>query len=133
MQGCRRDRFVLSAVVAISAMSVSVKLIKDAKDETSLGTAIRHRELALEQHEKSLQAMREALSKNGDTACALTACLLVCFFESLSGNILTTINHARSVSDAEIHNGEKLACFASGWTEMGHRFLQTCINGGPSV
>jgi hypothetical protein len=100
MNGCRTQPYVLPAVIAISALSVSRKLNREAKDGASRAAALRYKQLALKQHEKSLQAMRETLGKQPDVRRALGACLMVCFFECLSGNLLTTFSHARSVSSS---------------------------------
>ena len=88
ISGCRLEPHVLTAVVAISALSVSRKLNREAKDEASRANAIRYRQLALKHHEKSLQVMRETLGKRPDVRSALGACLMVCFF----GKSISRIN-----------------------------------------
>lgn len=80
IDGCRKQPYVLTAVVAIGALSVSRKLNREAKDEVSKANALRHRQLALKHHEKSLQVMRETLGKRPDARAALVACLMVCVF-----------------------------------------------------
>ncbi|KAE9376275.1 hypothetical protein N431DRAFT_400381 [Stipitochalara longipes BDJ] len=97
LQACHQERFVLDAVIAISAYSTSLKLSKTGwQDQVCLATAAAQAQFALRKYQSSLQVMRTSLSVTPSPRKALIACLLVCSFEGLFRNTVTALTHARS-------------------------------------
>lgn len=97
LQTCHQEKFVLDAVIALSAYNTSLKLSKFAgTDEVCLATAAEQAQFALRKYQNSLQVMRTSLGAKACPRKALIACLLVCSFEGLFGNTVTALAHARS-------------------------------------
>jgi hypothetical protein len=96
-QACHREKFVLDAVIALSAYNTSLKLSKAGlQDELFLANAAEQAQFALRKYQNCLQVMRMSLSNAPSPQKALMACLLVCSFEGLLGNTVTALAHARS-------------------------------------
>jgi hypothetical protein len=96
-QACHREKFVLDAVIALSAYSASLKLSQAGlQDELLLANAAEQAQFALRKYQNCLQVMQMSLSNAPSPQKALMACLLVCSFEGLLGNTVTALAHARS-------------------------------------
>jgi hypothetical protein len=95
LQACHDEPFVRNAVVAISALNTS-KSIEYSMPSNEV--VAQHKEFALQQYELAIRTMRVSLSRSveNNPRKALIACLLVCCFESLSGNYFNTLGHAKS-------------------------------------
>ncbi len=97
IQACHREKFVLDAVIALSAYNTSLKLSKAGlQDEAFLANAAEQAQFALRKYQNCLQVMQISLSNAPSPQKALMACLLVCSFEGLLGNTVTALAHARS-------------------------------------
>lgn len=97
LQECHQETFVLDAILALSAYNTSLKVSKlGRQDQASFAIASEHSQFALRKYQHSLQVMRASLNSDSGQRTALIACLLVCTFEGLLGNTLTTLSHARS-------------------------------------
>jgi hypothetical protein len=93
LQSCHNEPFVLDAVVAISALSISKR---DMKEEESVEERA-HAEFAYAKYGSAIQKMRNSLAVPGsNTRMMLIACILVCCFESLDGQYFNSLVHAQS-------------------------------------
>ena len=83
--------------MALSAISTSRKLSLQVKSDLAYhSVSAQQAEFAFKQYQKALKEMRTCLEKAGDSRKALIACLLVCCFESLVGNMASAHVHAIS-------------------------------------
>lgn len=80
-----------NAVIALSAFGTAERILSE-----NGAIAAHHREFALVQYQKGLQAMRKELTKEPNARKALIGCLLICAIESIFGNTNTALIHARS-------------------------------------
>lgn len=91
LQTSHQECFVRNAVIALSAFGTAERILSE-----NGAIAAHHREFALVQYQKGLQAMRKELTKEPNARKALIGCLLICAIESIFGNTNTALIHARS-------------------------------------
>ena len=98
LQASDEEPFVRMTVIALSAMNMSQKTTRRGPlDEAYYALADQHHDFSLKQYDKALQQMRSSLAKDSSNPRKiLISCLLVCCFESLSGNPFIALSHAKS-------------------------------------
>lgn len=97
LQGCQHEPFVRHAVVAIGALDKSRMILAASESSTrkSLPTRDMHREFALLQYNKSLQAMKSSIcDTKTNPRRVLVACLLVVCLENIFSNKYLALSHA---------------------------------------
>lgn len=91
MQAAHHEQFVRDAIIAISALGMSLKEVCSGNASKS-----KHHKMALTYYDGAVREMRQVIfggTKN--LRKALLACLLVFCFESLQGSKIVAISHAR--------------------------------------
>jgi len=97
LQACHEEPFVKKIVMALSAVSTSNKLsLRHNASAIDRAINAQQTEFALKQYQQALKEIRASLANTGDTRKAVIACLLVCCFESLLGNVGSAHAHALS-------------------------------------
>ncbi|KAK0100200.1 hypothetical protein ONS95_008538 [Cadophora gregata] len=98
MQGCQDEPFIMKAVTALSSFSTAKTLAQSDSHGEARSSAMvaAHMEFAFLEYDKALHLMATTLKDQPSPRKALMMCLLVCCFESMAGNTLAAIDHARS-------------------------------------
>jgi len=94
LRSCHGEPFVLDAVIAISALSVSKGSLIGFGEDSNI---TEHAQFAFKKYERALQVMRKSLAQQiSNPRMTLIACLLVCSFETLAGHHFNALIHAKS-------------------------------------
>jgi len=97
LQACHEEPFVKKIVMALSAVSTSKKLsLRTNSSAVERAINAQQTGFALMQYQKALKEIRTSLASRADSRKAVIACLLVCCFESLLGNLASAHAHALS-------------------------------------
>ncbi|KAF2681340.1 hypothetical protein K458DRAFT_372254, partial [Lentithecium fluviatile CBS 122367] len=99
LQGCHHEPFIRDAVVAISALHKSLRMLSSIehglRTDTTESIAKLHREYAYRMYGKALRNMQLAIDAGSGPRLALVACLLMVYFESHTGNRYKALVYAK--------------------------------------